>query len=215
FFIIVGVGQHLPFTDAVRFGLVGVDLLHAAGLDAPGVVDQNFRVHPELPVEHIFVVEAGTGQFPHGVDAVLFQPAHRAGAHLPEVGQGLVVPQQVTEGVLVQLRDADAVLVGGGVLGGNVHSQLGQVKVGANTRRGGDAGGVKHLPDHGLSQAVRGHVVVGQVRHGVDEYLVDGVDHHVLGGHIFQVDAVDLTGDLLVVGHSGRGHQVTDFQRGV
>src|SRR5699024_8417792 len=50
FFLIVGAGQHLALADAVRLGAVGVDLLHAAGLDAPGVVDQNLRVHPELPV---------------------------------------------------------------------------------------------------------------------------------------------------------------------
>ena len=47
-----------------------------------------------------------------------------------------------------------------------------------------------------LGQVVRGHVVVGQIRRGVDEHLVDGVDHHVLGGHIFQVDAVGLPGDF-------------------
>src|SRR5699024_2661878 len=61
FFVVAGAGQHLPFTDAVRFGLVGVDLLHAAGLDAPGVFDENLRIHPELPVEYIFVVEAVPG----------------------------------------------------------------------------------------------------------------------------------------------------------
>ena len=86
---------------------------------------------PNSPVQHILVAEAGPGQLPHGVDAVLFQPAHRPGAHLPEVSEGLVVPQQVTEGFLVQLRDADAVLVGGGVLGGDVHGQFGQIEVGA------------------------------------------------------------------------------------
>ena len=132
FFVVVRTGQHLPLADAVRLGAVGVDLLHAARLDTPGVIDQNFRVHPELPVQHIFAVKAGAGQLTHGVDAVLFQPPHRAGAHLPEVGQGLVVPQQIPERFLVQLRDADAVLVGSGVLGSDVHCQLGQVEVGTD-----------------------------------------------------------------------------------
>ena len=91
-FVAVGAGQHLPLAEAAGLGAVGVDLLHAAGLEAPGMVDQNFGVHPELPVEGVLRVEAGPGQLAHGVDAVLFQPAHRAGADLPEVGQRLVVP---------------------------------------------------------------------------------------------------------------------------
>ena len=95
-----------------------------------------------------------------------------------------MVPQLQTEGCFVQLGDADAVPVGGGVLGGDVHRKLGEVEVGADAGGGGDAGGGKNLPDDGPGQVVGGGPVEFEVGRRVDKDLVDGVDHHVLGRDI-------------------------------
>ena len=41
-------GEDLPFRQAVCFRPIGVDLLHPAGLQPPGVVDENLSVYAEL-----------------------------------------------------------------------------------------------------------------------------------------------------------------------
>ena len=211
----VGAGQHLSLTDAVGAGLVAFDLLHAAGFAAPCVVDEDFCIHAENLIQTIFSVDGEPCQVPHGVDAVGFQSLDGAGTGHPEIRQRAMVPQQIPVGLLVQLRNADAILVRRDMLCHNVHGQLCKVEVGADACRCGDAGVVQHLPHHGHGKFMGAHVVVGQIACHINENLVDGVGVDICRGHIFEVGLVDLGGHIQIPLHPGRRNDVTQTQRRV
>ena len=86
-----------------------------------------------------------------------------ARADLPEIRQWLMRPQFLPEAHLVQLGYPHPVLVGGQLLGGDVHGDFRQVQVGANAPRGGDTLGGQHIPDHGGDQFVGGLIVEMEV----------------------------------------------------
>ena len=48
--------ENLPGADAVRFRPVCLDILHTARLPAPCVVDEEFSVDTEHPIEQFFIV---------------------------------------------------------------------------------------------------------------------------------------------------------------
>ena len=98
------------------------------------------------------------------MDAHASQVGGDARPDLPEVGEGLVVPQFFPEGELIQLRNPDPVLVGGHFFGGDVHGDLGQVQIGANAPCGSDPRRPQHIPDHGGDQVVGSHVVERTIR---------------------------------------------------
>ncbi len=177
----VGAGEHLARAQAFDAGLVGADLRDGAGLPAPGVVDEQLGVDPEELVEQILVVVVGgfsngaAGDIPHGVQPLGLQLSGVAPAHPPEVGERRVLPQEAAVAHLVQLRDPHPVLVRLYVLRHDVHGHLGEIQVGPDPRRGGDTGGVQHLPDHGHGQLMSRHAVGVQIVGQVHEHLVDGV----------------------------------------
>ena len=137
------------------------------------MVDQDFGVDPELLKQQIFFGDAGPRQFAHRVNPVLVQPLGDARPDLPEVGEGLVVPEQVAEGLLVQLGNPDAFGVGWDVLCDDVHRQLAEVEVAADAGRGGDAGGVVDIPDDGFGQLPGGQMVMLEISRYVHKNLVD------------------------------------------
>ena len=201
--------------------LVGLHVRDGAGLPAPGVVDEQLGIDAEQFVQELLVVvvrgltDGAPGDVPHGVQAVGLQLGGVAPAHPPEVGEGAVAPQQPPVAPLVQLRDADAVLVRRHVLGPDVHGHLGQVQVRTHARRSGDAGGLENVQDDRSGQLPGRHVVGVQVVGHVHEYLVDAVGEDVLRRDVFQVDAVDFGAPVDVVGHPGRSYQIVQRQGGV
>ena len=133
----------------------------------------------------------------------LGQPACDARTDVPDIRQGLVVPEGLAESSLVQV--ADVVL---SVFGGDVQGHLGQEQVGAYASGGADTGLLEHRIHQGHCQLLAGHVIEAKVGGGVDEALVDGVDVDVLRADVAEIDAVDPGGDLHVVAHLGFGHDV-------
>ena len=214
---VVGVraGQHLPLADAVGAGLVAFDLSHTAGLIAPCVVDENFRIHAENLIQPIFPMDRKPRQVPHRINAVGFQSFDGAGTGHPEIRQRSVVPQQIPVRLLVQFRNADTVLVRRDVLRHNVHRQFCKVDVCADACRCGDAGVVQHLPHHGHGKLMGTHVVIGQIACHVNEDLVDRVGVNICRGHIFEVGLVDLGGHVQIPLHPGRRNNVAQPQRRV
>ena len=151
--------QHLPAAHAVVGGLVGLDVRHGAALKAPGVVDEQLGVHPEQP-EQLFLPRAREGNarhIPHGGHAVLLQPPRDAPAYPPEVGEGAMVPVFLPVAALVQPGHPHAVFVRRAVLCLDVHGHLGQIQVRPDARRGGDAGGLQHLPHRLAGKGLGGH----------------------------------------------------------
>lgn len=88
-------------------------------------------------------MNAGSCQFTHRMDAMLFQSADGAGPSLPEIGGRLVIPEQIPEGFFIELCDTDTVLVRGSMLGG-------------------DAGGVQYLPNHCHGEVVCIHFIMSR-----------------------------------------------------
>ena len=96
-----------------------------------------------------------------------------------------MIPKQIPEGFLIQGGDAHAVRIRLGMFGGNVHGKFGKVKVRADAGRGGDAGGVQYLPDHGFCQVVGVHLVVGKISSSINKYLINGVNHNIFRRNVF------------------------------
>ena len=216
--VIIGALQNLAGADTVGLRPVRLDVLHPAGLPAPGVVDEELGVDAEHPVEQLLAVvfagfpEGAAGDVAHGVEAGGFQLPGVALAHPPEVRQGAVIPELFSVTHFIQLGNTDAVLVRRNVLRHDVHGHLAEIEICTDARRGGDAGGSQDIQDHGLRQLTGGHPVGWEVAGDVHHHLVDGVDMDVLRGDVFQVDVVDLGADLDVPRHPGRGHQVVHRQ---
>ena len=197
--------QHLPAGKTVRRGPVGLDCRDGAGLPAPGVVDEEFRIDTEKPVQDFLSLQGAPRHVAHRVHPVRLQPGGDAPADPPEVRQGPVRPVFLPIGHFVQLGDPDAVLVGRRVLRLDVHRYLRQIQVRGDARRRGDMGGVQHVLDHPPRQFMGGKAVQGQVIGRVDEDLVDGIDMDVLGGNVLEIDLVDLRAHFHVQGHPRDG----------
>ena len=92
-----------------------------------------------------------------------------------------MIPQEKLIFVLVKFCDPDTVLVRRGLLGDDIHADLGKVQVGAYADRSGDAGFLQHIPDHGNRHLVRrgdtgglgSFLVEVQIPGHIDEALVD------------------------------------------
>ena len=141
------------------------------------------------------------------------QPFCLSGAETPEIRQRRVLPEKLTIGAFIQLRDAYPVLVGGGFLCHNVHGDLGEVQVRADADGGRDAGALQHLPDHGLRHDMGGAHMPAfglfleaiEIARTVDERLVDAVNVNILRRDIVQVDGENERGDPFVLRHARRG----------
>ena len=120
-------------------------------------------------------------------------------------------PKLLTVAHFVKLRNADAVFVRLHVLRHNVHSDLAEIEIAANARRGCDARGVQDVRDHNLCQLTGGHAVSLQIVRHIHHHLVDGIDMDVLRGDVFQVYVVDLGADLNVFCHPRRGNEIIYF----
>lgn len=96
-------------------------------------------------------------------------------------------PDLLAKGLVVEFADAT-----GHVLGGDIECNLGLEQVGADADRRRDAGARQDLVAQHACEAFRIGVIEVQIGCHVDKALIDGVDVHVLGADVFQIDTVDL-----------------------
>ena len=176
------------------------------------MIDDQLRIDAKGLVEQIFMRQAQTGNVSHGVAAQLFQTAGETEADAPEIPQGLVAPEQLPVAHLVQLRDTDTVLIRRNPLGHDIHGDLGQVHIGADAGCGGDAGVVKHIPDHGHGQFMGCHIISFQITGDIHEAFIHGIDMDVFIADIFHVDREDFGTDLLIELHARRSDDVVQLQ---
>ena len=92
--ILIRSRKHLPVAQGVAFTLVGLDILHRNRLDTPGVINKNFPIDPEGLIEVLFVVLRLPGDIPHREQICLLQPSGFPDPDLPEICQGLMIPEQ-------------------------------------------------------------------------------------------------------------------------
>ena len=211
----VGVLQHLSAAEGVGLRAVALDVGDGDGFPPPGVVDDEFGVDAEEFVQFVFVGEGLSGEHSHREDFVAFESSGDAVSDAPEVGEGSVVPECAAVAHFVEFGDAHAVAVGGYVLGDDVHSDFGEVEVGADACGSGDACFAQHVAYHCHCELVGCHLVGAEVVGGVDEDFVYGVDVNVFGGDVAEVDLVDASAVLDVVSHSWRCGDVVDGQFGM
>ena len=129
-----------------------------------------------------------------------------------------MVPETVTVGDLIQLRDPDSVLVRRALFGRDIHAYFGKVQVRPDPDGGCNAGLLQDGPDHGHGHDVRrmdalparfGPVKV-KVGRAVDEGFIYRVNMNILGSRIAQENRIDFCRDLLIERHTGRGYDVID-----
>ena len=198
-------GQNLPAADAFCMGAVGADIGDGGGLPAPGVIDEQLRIHAEGPVEHILVRRS---QFSHAVYPHAGEPCRRTGAHAPEIRNGPVLPEKPPVALLCEPGYA-----AGRMFGENVQRDLGQVQIGAYAAGGGDAGlGQNIVHDH-AGKFFRTLAAIGEIIGGIDKNLVDRIDMHVFPGGISEINGVDPGRIVHIEGHSGWGHDVINARR--
>ena len=124
-------------------------------------------------------------------------------------------PELFPEGHLIECCDANAVFVGPGLLGFDIHGDLGEEEIGADARRRRDAGIVQHVAHHRHGQLVRRHAIGAQIIRHIDKNLVDGIDDNVLRRDVFQIGGVDPAAVFLVQAHPRRRDDVGNLQRRV
>ena len=201
----VGAGEHLAGADGVAGRLVGLYLADGAGLEAVRVVDEVPGVDAELPEERGVVYRGHAGEVEGAKPG---EAGGDAGAYLPDVGDGAVVPYPAAEALPVQ--DGH---VTGLVLGQDVERHLGEEEVGSHAGRGADAGlGPDDVHEHGGKPPGR-EAVEREVGARIDEALVDRVDVDVLLGNEPEVDAVDLGRHLHIAAHARPHRPIADLRR--
>ena len=132
-----------------------LDVRDGDGLPSPGVVNEQFRVDAEDPVQKVL---RRVGNVPHRIDAVVREPPHGPAADAPEVGEGEVVPEEPPVPHLVQRADEVR-----GVLRHDVQRDLAQVQVRPDAAGGADAGRVVDVLHDAQPQLLRVHVVHREV----------------------------------------------------
>ena len=150
------------------------------------MVDDQLGVDAEGFVEPVLAigVERGTRNVAQSEKLHRLELLRDAFTDAPEIRQRAVCPELFPEGHLVERRDANAVLIGFGFLGFDVHGDLGEEEIGADARRRRDARRVQHVEDHGPRQLASGRAVGLQIAGNVHQHLVDGVGVDILGRNI-------------------------------
>lgn len=169
--------KYLPGRNAVRGRPVLLDNINRHRFPAPGMVDDEFCINAKDLIEQGFKdrIKGCPGNISQREQLHRLQSGCDTAADPPEIRQRSVRPKNLSETHLVQFSYADAVLVGFGFLGNDIHGHLGKEQIRADTGRSRDAGVVEHIAYHRHGHLMGGHAVGAQVVGHVNEHLVNGI----------------------------------------
>ena len=214
FFIFVRILQHLTGDYTVVLRLVRLNLRDRTGLPAPGVIDQKLRIDAEHFIKKLFVVvivwlSYGTaGDITHGIHALLLKLSGIAGPYPPEIRQRPVRPKLLPIGHLIQLRNPDSVCIRSGMLGQDIHGYLAQIQIRSDPGCSCNTCLPVNRANHFYGQ-LPGRLPVGmQIGAHIHEYLVDGIDMHILRRNIVQIYLIYLRAVFQIIRHTGRRYNV-------
>ena len=179
------------------------------------MVDQQLGVDAKESVQQYLVPHRLPRHIAHREHVVGFEFSTDPFADAPEIRQRTVIPKVLPVGKLVQFRDANAVLVRRNMLGVNIHGDLAKIEIAADPCRGGNAGGIQHILHDHPSKVVGAHAAGLDIIRSVHEYLVNGIDVHIIHRNILEVNVHDPRAVFHVVGHAGCGDDVVQLQRGI
>ena len=192
--------QHLSAGETVGVRAVSLDIRDSDWFPAPGVVDQKLRVYSEQVIQEVFI---SGGDIAHGADTKGVQPSGSAGADAPEICQGLVRPESFPVAFLGEFSDKVI-----GMFGGNIQSHLRQIQIRAYAAGGADAGLLVDILHDAKAQRSGRETIEGEIIRHIHKDLVDGIDMDIFPGNIFQIDRIDICGNVHIFLHAGRCHNV-------
>ena len=108
----------------------------------------------------------------------------------PKVRERQVIPKQLPVAHLIKLRDARPALIRLHMLRHDIHRNLAQIEICADSRCGCDSGRLIHILYHRLRKLPRCHMICVQIPRHIDKYLIHRIYLHILRRHIFQVNIV-------------------------
>ena len=113
-------------------------------------------------------------------------------------------PQSFTIAHLIQLGNADTILICRNMLCYDVHSNFAEEEVCADTGCSRDAGCLKNIQNDFHGKVSRCKSVCVQIVCDIHKHFINGVDYNIFRGNILQVDFVNSRTVLHVISHSRR-----------
>ena len=148
------------------------------------MIDEKFCIDTEEIIQQLIPFQCTTGHIPHGIHAMSLQFPGISPAQPPEIRERPVVPQRPAVRNLIQYGDPASVLIRRLMLRHNIHGDLRQVQIRADSRRGCDTGLPEHLRHHMTGQFFRRHTQRPQIIRHIHEYLVNGIHMNIRCRHI-------------------------------
>lgn len=99
-----------------------------------------------------------------------------------------MIPQQAAVAILIEHGDTHPVAIWRDVFGDDIHGDLAEVEIAADTGGGGDAGFLQYLQNDPHGKLAGGAAQGSQVVGGIDENLIDGIDMDILWGDMAKVN---------------------------
>ena len=168
------------------------------------MVDQQLRILAEELVKFVLVMDRASCHIAHREHTVFFELLCDSSSHSPEVGERLMRPQGLAIAHLIQLGNADTVLICRNVLCYDVHSHFAEEKVCADTGCCGDTGCLKDIQNDFHCKITGRELVSVQVVRDIHEHLVDGIHNDVFRRDVLHVDFVNPRAVLHVISHPRR-----------
>ena len=98
------------------------------------------------------------------------------------------------------------------MFGDDIHGDLAEVEIAADTGGGGDAGFLQYLQNDPHGKLAGGAAQGSQVVGGIDENLIDGIDMNILRRHMTKIYAVYFRADFHISCHPWRRNNIAQLQ---
>ena len=189
--------------------------MNGAGFPAPGMVNKQPCIFTEQPVQQLFMHMGAQRHIPHGEHAVSLQLPGITVPHTPEIRQGAVIPQGLTESHFIQMGNAHPMRIRRDMLGYDIHGHLAKKQISSDACRGCNACFRQHVQNDLHGKIMGGKPAGRQVAGHVHEDLINGVDHHILRGNVSHVNGINAGTVVHVPCHLGRCNEEIHPQCGI
>ena len=183
------------------------------------MIDEQLRIDTEYPIQQLLIIiltglpERASGNVTHRVESLFLEASRVAPTDPPEIRDRPVFPKLPPVAHLIELSNADSVLVSRHMFCDYIHRDLAQIEISPDTRSRSDSCLLQDLPNHGHGQLMRCHLVSLQIGRRVNEDFIDGINMHIFRCDVLEIDIINLSAALDIVGHARSGNHIIDSQR--